>query len=182
MQTLWFAIAALVIATYVVLDGFDFGAGALHLFVARRDPERRQVLAAIGPFWDGNEVWLLVAGGVLFVAFPKVLASGLSGFYFAIMLVLWVLILRGISIEFRSHLDDPMWRELASQNRRGFGVFATVNETDGAEAVWRIDPRSGTSRDAGGLTVGDDPIGVAYDGASVWVAAAGSDRILRFVP
>lgn len=110
MQTLWFAIASLVLAVYVVLDGFDFGAGALHLFVARTDRERRQVLAAIGPFWDGNEVWLLVTGGVLFLAFPKVLAAGLSGFYFAIMFVLWVLILRGISIEFRSHVDDAMWR------------------------------------------------------------------------
>lgn len=109
MTTLWFAIAATVLAVYVVLDGFDFGAGTLHLFVARTDRERRQVLSAIGPFWDGNEVWLLVTGGVLFLAFPKVLASGLSGFYLAIMLVLWVLILRGISIEFRSHIEDAMW-------------------------------------------------------------------------
>ncbi len=110
METLWFAIASVVIAIYVVLDGFDFGAGALHLFVARTDRERRQVLAAIGPFWDGNEVWLLAGGGVLFLAFPKVLAAGLSGFYLAIMFVLWVLILRGISIEFRSHVEDAMWR------------------------------------------------------------------------
>jgi cytochrome bd ubiquinol oxidase subunit II len=107
---LWFAIAAAMLTAYVVLDGFDFGAGALQLFVARNDRERRQVLAAIGPFWDGNEVWLLATGGVLFVAFPRVLASGLSGFYFAIFLVLWVLILRGIAIEFRSHVDHPLWR------------------------------------------------------------------------
>ena len=110
METLWFVIVSLVLAVYVVLDGFDFGAGALHLFVARTDRERRQVLAAIGPFWDGNEVWLLAGGGVLFLAFPRVLATGLSGFYLAIMLLLWVLILRGISIEFRSHVEDPMWR------------------------------------------------------------------------
>ena len=110
METLWFAIAAVVVAIYVVMDGFDFGAGALHLWVAREDRERRQVLAAIGPFWDANEVWLLAGGGVLFLAFPKVLASGLSGFYLAIMLVLWVLILRGIAIEFRSHVADGMWR------------------------------------------------------------------------
>ncbi|MGH7655840.1 MAG: cytochrome d ubiquinol oxidase subunit II [Gemmatimonadaceae bacterium] len=112
MQTLWFALAAVMIAVYVTLDGFDFGAGALHLFVARDDRERRQVLGAIGPFWDGNEVWLLASGGVLFLAFPKALASGLSGFYLAIMMVLWVLIVRGISIAFRSHLPDPMWRQL----------------------------------------------------------------------
>lgn len=111
MQTLWFALAALMVAIYVVMDGFDFGAGALHLWVARNDRERRQVLGAIGPFWDGNEVWLLVAGGVLFLAFPKVLGAGLSGFYLAIMMVLWVLILRGIAIEFRSHLADALWRQ-----------------------------------------------------------------------
>ena len=110
MEMLWFGIAAAMVAVYVVMDGFDFGSGALHLVVARDDRERRQVLAAIGPFWDGNEVWLLAAGGVLFLAFPKVLASGLSGFYLAIMLVLWTLILRGISIEFRSHVGDAMWR------------------------------------------------------------------------
>jgi cytochrome bd ubiquinol oxidase subunit II len=107
---LWFAVASVMLTAYIVLDGFDFGAGALHLFVARTDRERRQVLAAIGPFWDGNEVWLLATGGALFVAFPRVLASGLSGFYFAIFLVLWVLILRGVSIEFRSHVDHPLWR------------------------------------------------------------------------
>ncbi len=111
MAALWFALVAIMMAVYVVMDGFDFGAGILHLFVARDDGERRQVLAAIGPFWDGNEVWLLAGGGVLFLAFPKVLAAGLSGFYLAIFLVLWVLILRGIAIEFRSHLADGMWRQ-----------------------------------------------------------------------
>ncbi len=110
MIELWFGIVALMLAAYVVMDGFDFGAGALHLFVARTDTERRQVLAAIGPFWDGNEVFLLAAGGTLFVAFPKVLAAGLSGFYLAIFLVLWTLILRGIAIEFRSHHTHVLWR------------------------------------------------------------------------
>ena len=110
MVDLWFAIAALMMTAYVVLDGFDFGEGALHLVVAMTNEERRRVLGAIGPFWDGNEVWLLAAGGTLFVAFPKVLASGLSGFYFAIFLVLWALILRGVAIEFRSHVAAPLWR------------------------------------------------------------------------
>ena len=93
MEALWFALAAVMVAIYVVMDGFDFGAGLLPPGVAKTDRERRQVLAAIGPFWDGNEVWLLAAGGVLFLAFPKVLAAGLSGFYLAIYLLLWVLIL-----------------------------------------------------------------------------------------
>jgi cytochrome d ubiquinol oxidase subunit II len=110
MPETWYAIAVFMLTAYVVLDGFDFGAGALHPFVARSDAERRQVLAAIGPVWDGNEVWLLAAGGALFVGFPRVLASGVSGFYFAIFLVLWSLILRGVSIEFRSHVQDPVWR------------------------------------------------------------------------
>src|SRR5438477_9619980 len=95
---------------YVVLDGYDFGAGILHLFVARSDAERRQVLGAIGPYWDGNEVWLIATGTTLLTTFPKVLASGLSGFYFAIFLLVWCLILRGLAIELRSHLADPLWR------------------------------------------------------------------------
>jgi cytochrome d ubiquinol oxidase subunit II len=122
MQTLWFTFSALVFAMYVVLDGFDFGAGIVHLFVARPGSERRQVLGAIGPFWDGNEVWLVAGGGVLFLAFPKVLASALSGFYLAIMMVLWVLILRGIAMAFRSHLDDVMWRQFWD----GVFVFAST--------------------------------------------------------
>lgn len=110
MLELWYAVVVFMLTAYVVLDGFDLGAGALHLAVARSDAERRQVLAAIGPFWDGNEVWLITAGGALLVGFPRVLASGVSGFYFAIFLVIWCLILRGISIEFRSHVADPLWR------------------------------------------------------------------------
>ncbi|KAB2964387.1 MAG: cytochrome d ubiquinol oxidase subunit II [Thermoanaerobaculia bacterium] len=110
MEAIWFALSAVMFAAYVVMDGFDFGAGALHLLVAKNDRERRQVLAAIGPFWDGNEVWLLAGGGVLFLAFPRVLAAGLSGFYLAIFLLIWTLVLRGIAIEFRSHVGDRMWR------------------------------------------------------------------------
>ena len=110
MPEVWYAIAAFMLTAYVVLDGFDLGAGALHLAVARTEAERRQVLAAIGPFWDGNEVWLIAAGGALLVAFPRALSAGVSGFYLAIFLVVWCLILRGISIEFRSHVADRLWR------------------------------------------------------------------------
>ncbi len=94
---------------YVVLDGFDLGAGILHLFVARTDAERRQVLRTIGPVWDGNEVWLLAAAGTLYFAFPALYASGFSGFYLPLMIVLWLLVLRGISIEFRNHIESPVW-------------------------------------------------------------------------
>lgn len=110
MTGLWFGIVSVMLTMFVVMDGYDLGAGALHLFVARNDDERRRVLAAIGPYWDANEVWLIATGGALFVAFPKVLASGLSGFYLAIFMVLWCLLLRGISIEFRSHVAAPIWR------------------------------------------------------------------------
>jgi cytochrome d ubiquinol oxidase subunit II len=110
METLWFYIVAVMVAVYVVLDGFDLGAGALHLFVARNDSERRTILQSIGPVWDGNEVWLLAGGGAMVLAFPKLYASGFSGFYLPLMMVLWLLILRAISIEFRSHLDSPIWR------------------------------------------------------------------------
>ncbi len=112
MAELWFGLLGLMLAAYVVLDGFDFGAGILHLFVAKTDAERRNVLSAIGPFWDGNEVWLIAVGGVLFVAFPEVLTTAFPAFYLALHLVLWCFILRGISIEVRSHVEDPMWHAL----------------------------------------------------------------------
>ena len=109
MEALWFAIVAGMLAVYVVLDGFDFGAGFLHLLVARTDAQRRSVLAAIGPVWDGNEVWLIAGGGALFMAFPGAYAVGFSGFYLPLMLLLWVFILRGLSIELRSHVASPLW-------------------------------------------------------------------------
>jgi cytochrome d ubiquinol oxidase subunit II len=112
MATLWFCLVALMIAAYVLLDGFDLGAGILHLFVAQSDGERREVLASIGPVWDGNEVWLLGAAGTLYFAFPALYASGFSGFYLPLMIVLWLLILRGISIEFRSHIHSPVWEPM----------------------------------------------------------------------
>src|SRR3989441_637873 len=111
METIWFCLVAVMIAMYVVLDGFDIGAGIIHLLVAKSDSERRLVLRSIGPVWDGNEVWLLAAGGTLYFAFPALYASGFSGFYLPLMMVLWLLILRGISIEFRSHIEVPVWMQ-----------------------------------------------------------------------
>lgn len=109
METIWFCIVAVMLAAYVLLDGFDLGAGAIHLFAARGDAERRSILASIGPVWDGNEVWLLAAGGTLYFAFPGLYAAGFSGFYLALMIVLWLLMLRGLSIEVRSHFENPLW-------------------------------------------------------------------------
>ncbi|HEX3774145.1 MAG TPA: cytochrome d ubiquinol oxidase subunit II [Polyangiaceae bacterium] len=112
MAELWFALLGLMLVAYVVLDGFDFGAGMLHLFVAKTDAERRTVLSAIGPFWDGNEVWLIAVGGALFVAFPEVLTTAFPAFYLALHLVLWCFVLRGIAIEVRSHVKDAIWHSL----------------------------------------------------------------------
>jgi cytochrome bd ubiquinol oxidase subunit II len=112
MGTVWFCLVAIMIAVYVLLDGFDLGTGAIHLFVAKTDEERRQVLASIGPVWDGNEVWLLAAGGTLYFAFPALYASSFSGFYLPLMMVLWLLILRGTSIEFRNHIKSVVWDPL----------------------------------------------------------------------
>jgi len=103
-------IVAVMVAAYVLLDGFDIGAGAVHLFIARNDDERSTVLRAIGPVWDGNEVWLLAAGGTLYFAFPLLYASSFSGFYLPLMMVLWLLMLRGIGIEFRTHIGDKLWK------------------------------------------------------------------------
>jgi cytochrome d ubiquinol oxidase subunit II len=110
LQTIWFIMVALMLSMYVVLDGFDLGAGIIHLLAARDDDERRLILRAIGPVWDGNEVWLIAAGGTLFFAFPVLYASSFSGFYLPLMIVLWLLMIRGIAIELRSRFSHPLWR------------------------------------------------------------------------
>lgn len=110
MEIFWFGAIAFMVAMYVILDGFDLGAGILHLFVARNDDERRTVLNAIGPVWDGNEVWILAAGGTIYFAFPLLYASSFSGFYLPLTMVLWLLMLRGLGIELRHHIHHPMWK------------------------------------------------------------------------
>jgi cytochrome d ubiquinol oxidase subunit II len=109
---IWFWLVAVMIVAYVVLDGFDLGVGVLHLFLVRTEEERRTSLASIGPVWDGNEVWLIAGGGTLYFAFPLLYASAFSGFYLPLMIVLWLLILRGVSLELRNHIDVGVWRAL----------------------------------------------------------------------
>lgn len=109
MVEIWFALVVALLAAYATLDGFDLGVGILHRILGRTAEERAQSIAAIGPFWDGNEVCLIAAGGSLLLAFPAALASALSGFYLAIFMVLWALLGRGLSIELRQHLNDPLW-------------------------------------------------------------------------
>jgi cytochrome d ubiquinol oxidase subunit II len=110
LQMTWFLLVGVLLVGYAILDGFDLGVGILHLFIAKDDRERRVLLNSIGPVWDGNEVWLLTAGGALFAAFPPVYATVFSGFYLALMLLLVALILRAVSLEYRSKESSPRWR------------------------------------------------------------------------
>ncbi|QDT38490.1 cytochrome d ubiquinol oxidase subunit II [Stratiformator vulcanicus] len=110
-QTLWFWLLGVLLAGYAILDGFDLGVAMLH-FVGRDDKERRLILNSVGPLWDGNEVWLVTFGGALFAAFPEAYATAFSGFYLAFMLLLYCLIFRAISIEFRGKVKSANWRRI----------------------------------------------------------------------
>jgi cytochrome d ubiquinol oxidase subunit II len=123
MLLTWYLLVALMMTAYVVLDGFDLGIGVLHLFVARTEEEREGLLRVIGPVWDGNEVWLLAGGGTLYFAFPLLYASGFSGFYLPLMIVLWLLIGRGIGIELRGHMESRVWRGMFNGS---FGIASAL--------------------------------------------------------
>ena len=110
MIEIWYAILAFMLVMFVVLEGFDIGAGLLQYVVGKTEAERRLVISAIGPLWSWHEVWLVGFGGTLLVAFPNVLAASFAGFYLPLFLLLWALILRGVSIEVSGHIADPMWR------------------------------------------------------------------------
>lgn len=111
LNTIWFLLIGVLLIGYAILDGFDLGVGVLHLF-ARDNRERRINLNAIGPVWDGNEVWLLTGGGALFAAFPVIYATAFSGFYLAFMILLFALIFRAVSLEFRGQVDSPGWQSV----------------------------------------------------------------------
>src|SRR5271169_5761658 len=110
MTATWYGIVSLMLIIYVVLDGRNFGAGMLHGLVAQTPEERRQVIAAIGPLWSWHEVWLVGFGGTVLAVFPRLMASAFAGYYLALFLILWCLILRGISLEVGGHLNDRLWQ------------------------------------------------------------------------
>ena len=110
LTTFWFVLIGVLWTGYLVLEGFDFGVGMLLPVLGRNDTERRVLINTIGPVWDGNEVWLLVAGGATFAAFPEWYATLFSGFYLALLLILVALIIRGVAFEYRGKIDDPTWR------------------------------------------------------------------------
>jgi cytochrome d ubiquinol oxidase subunit II len=104
-----FVVIAFMLTAYVLLDGYDLGVGTISFFVGRTPREREGVMEAIGPFWNGNEVWLIAAGGALFALFPKAYASSFSGFYLPFIIVLWLLMIRGIAMELRNHFKSELW-------------------------------------------------------------------------
>ena len=110
MIAIWYAVVSFMLIAYVILDGRNFGAGMLHWLVARTPEERRQVIAAMGPLWSWHEVWLVGFGGALVAVFPRLMASAFSGYYLALILILWGLILRGVSIEVGGHINDRLWQ------------------------------------------------------------------------
>lgn len=112
LNTLWFILVAVLFTGFFFLEGFDYGVGMLLPFMARNDNERRVVINTIGPVWDGNEVWMITAGGALFASFPNVYATLFSGFYLALILMLVALILRGVAFEFRNKRESKVWRSL----------------------------------------------------------------------
>src|SRR5690349_13816089 len=126
METFWYTVVTLMLALYAVLDGFDFGVGILYPLLGRSEAGRAVMHDAIGPVWNGNEVWLIGAAGVLFFAFPKAYAAGFSGFYLALILVLWLLMFRGLALELRSHVDHPLWRQLCDVTFSGASLLLAV--------------------------------------------------------
>ena len=110
MVEVWFALLCITLIVFVVLDGWDIGAGVLHWVAGRTSSERREIVAAIGPLWSWHEVWLVAFGGTFLLAFPKVMATSFAGFYLALWLVLWAFILRGVSIEVGGHINDKLWQ------------------------------------------------------------------------
>ena len=112
MEVFWYVVLMGMLTMYVLLDGFDFGAGIIHFFMAEKEADKQRITKSIGPFWDANEVWLIAVGGFMFYAFPTLYASAFSGFYLPFMMILWLLIFRAIGLELRAQFDFPIWHTI----------------------------------------------------------------------
>ncbi len=123
MELFWYIVLMAMLAIYLVLDGYDFGAGIIHLFFGKTEKDKKAITSAIGPFWDANEVWIIAAGGILFFAFPKLYASSFSGFYLPLIMILWLLIFRGIGLELRHQLNNKMWHIIWD---KAFGIASLL--------------------------------------------------------
>jgi len=123
METFWFVVLISTIIIYAVLDGYDFGAGIIHLLFAKKEADKKAIHQAIGPFWDANEVWLIAFGGLMFFAFPVLYASIFSGFYLPLMMMLWLLIFRALGLEFRGVVNNTLWHNLWD---KAFGISSLL--------------------------------------------------------
>jgi len=123
MELFWYMVILFMLCAYMILDGFDFGAGIVHLFFAKTESDKKTIAKAIGPFWDANEVWLIAGGGLLFFAFPKLYASAFSGFYLPLIIILWLLIFRAIGLEFRGLVNNAMWQSIWD---KAFGISSLL--------------------------------------------------------
>tara|TARA_R110002049_G_scaffold902_11_gene6609 strand:- start:3653 stop:4729 length:1077 start_codon:yes stop_codon:yes gene_type:complete len=119
MELFWYIVLMSMLAIYVVLDGYDFGAGIVHLFFAKNEKDKKAITNSIGPFWDANEVWLIASGGILFFAFPTLYASSFSGFYLPLIMILWLLIFRAIGLELRGQVHNQLWQAVWD---KAFGI------------------------------------------------------------
>ena len=123
MEIFWYVIISIVLVIFFILDGYDFGVGIIHLFFADEEKDKKVIAKAAGLFWDSNEVWLVIAGGMLFMAFPTFYASVFSGFYLPLILVLWLIIFRAIGVELRSHIHTRIWQDMCD---KAFGVSSLL--------------------------------------------------------
>ncbi|WMI65720.1 cytochrome d ubiquinol oxidase subunit II [Aestuariibaculum sp. YM273] len=123
MELFWYIVLMTMLTVYVILDGYDFGAGIVHLFFAKTEKDKKAITNAIGPFWDANEVWLIAAGGVLFFAFPTLYASSFSGFYLPLIMILWLLIFRAIGLELRGQIHNKIWETIWD---KAFGIASLL--------------------------------------------------------
>jgi len=171
LELLWFCLIAILWAGYFLLEGFDFGVGMLLPFLPRREEDRKAMLHTIGPVWDGNEVWLIVAGGATFAAFPAWYATMFSGFYVALLLVLCFLIIRVVSFEWRSKSESSGWRSL--------WTWANAIGSAGASLVWGV----GLSCLVSGVPIDSDGdyAGTFWDLFSPYTVFAGVAVVLLFV-
>ncbi|PKR81371.1 cytochrome d ubiquinol oxidase subunit II [Brumimicrobium salinarum] len=123
MEIFWYIVLMVMLTVYIILDGYDFGAGIVHLFFAKKDKDKKVITKSIGPFWDANEVWLIAAGGILFFAFPTLYAVAFSGFYLPLIMILWLLIFRAIGLELRGQIKNTIWEAIWD---KAFGISSLL--------------------------------------------------------